>query len=39
MTENNIESYLELLTGLGDQETFVIESSDYTFLNSIARQV
>jgi len=39
MTENNIESYLELLTGLGAEDPFVIESSDYAFLNSIARQV
>ena len=39
MTENNIESYLELLTGLGAEDPFVVESSDYAFLNSIARQV
>jgi|TARA_R110000823_G_scaffold247560_3_gene371312 hypothetical protein len=40
MIENNIETYLELLTGLhGDEGNFVIHSSDHTILYSIAKQV
>jgi hypothetical protein len=39
MTEKTIESYLELLTGLAGNNTFTMQSSDRTILNSIARQV
>jgi hypothetical protein len=39
MTVNNIESYLELLTGLEGNESFTIVQSDHTILFSIARQV
>jgi len=39
MAEKTIESYLELLTGLQGNQTFVIQSSDQTILRSIARQV
>ena len=39
MTEKTIESYLELLTGLVGNTAFTIQSSDFTILNSIARQV
>jgi hypothetical protein len=39
MTEKTIESYLELLTGLTGNNTFTMQSSDRTILNSIARQV
>lgn len=39
MTVNNIESYLELLTGLEGDESFTIVQSDHTILFSIARQV
>jgi hypothetical protein len=39
MTEKTIESYLELLTGLTENNTFTMQSSDRTILNSIARQV
>jgi hypothetical protein len=39
MTEKTIESYLELLTGFDGNETFTIQPSDFTILNSIARQV
>ena len=39
MTEKTIESYLELLTGLAGNQSFTMQSSDCTILNSIARQV
>jgi|TARA_R110000851_G_scaffold18069_2_gene57050 hypothetical protein len=40
MIENNIETYLELLTGLhGGEGNFVIASSDHTILYSISKQV
>jgi len=39
MAEKTIESYLELLTGLQGNVSFVIQSSDQTILRSIARQV
>lgn len=39
MAENNIESYLEVLTGLEGNCSFAIQPSDQLFLNSVARQV
>jgi hypothetical protein len=39
MAEKTIESYLELLTGLAGNQSFTMQPSDHTILNSIARQV